>query len=211
MAIYPDWVLKHKVKGTYVNVVGDKYYLYAAHSVRIKGTNKVRRINDGYIGRITEKDGIIPSRKKTASPIFSYEFGLSFAIISCTKNIHSGLRKSFVKHGDLIYVASILSYMYNYYDKDLFDLSYLHFHFSDLVFPIVFSDAQQLGIERGTRMIASTLIKYFNEDLNMIKAHFSTVTIINIDKNLCITSISDNATLLSLKYSIKWEDALWQK
>ena len=31
MADYPDWVLAHKKKGTYVNRVGDRYYLYAAH------------------------------------------------------------------------------------------------------------------------------------------------------------------------------------
>lgn len=33
--IYPDWVLKHKKPGTYINKVGDKYYLYAAHSERV--------------------------------------------------------------------------------------------------------------------------------------------------------------------------------
>ena len=37
-ADYPDWVMKYKEKGTYINKVGDKYYLYAAHSERVKGT-----------------------------------------------------------------------------------------------------------------------------------------------------------------------------
>ena len=60
-ADYPDWVMKYKKKGTYINKVGDKYYLYAAHSERVKGTDKVRRVSDGYLGRITEKDGLIPS------------------------------------------------------------------------------------------------------------------------------------------------------
>ena len=26
MADYPDWILAHKKKGTYINRVGDKYY-----------------------------------------------------------------------------------------------------------------------------------------------------------------------------------------
>ena len=60
-ADYPDWVMKYKKKGTYINRVGDKFYLYAAHSERIKGTDKVRRVSDGYIGRITEKEGLIKS------------------------------------------------------------------------------------------------------------------------------------------------------
>jgi len=52
MSAYPDWVMKHKEKGTYINKVGDKYYLYKVHSERIKGTGKVRRVSDGYLGNI---------------------------------------------------------------------------------------------------------------------------------------------------------------
>ncbi len=61
---YPDWVLQHKKKGTYINKVGDKYYLYAAHSERVRETGKIRRVCDGYLGRITEKDGFIPAKDK---------------------------------------------------------------------------------------------------------------------------------------------------
>lgn len=43
-AEYPDWVMKYKKKGTYINKNGDMYYLYAAHSERIKGTNKVKKM-----------------------------------------------------------------------------------------------------------------------------------------------------------------------
>ena len=42
---YPEWVMTHKKKGTYINRVGDKYYLYAAHSERIKGTGCIFRLN----------------------------------------------------------------------------------------------------------------------------------------------------------------------
>jgi len=56
---YPEWVLKHKTKGTYINCINGRYYLYGAHSERIPGTKKVKRIFDGYLGRITEEDGFI--------------------------------------------------------------------------------------------------------------------------------------------------------
>ena len=75
-AEYPEWVMKHKKKGTYINRVGDKYYLYAAHSERIKGTGKVRRVSDGYLGRITEQDGLIPARNSEVpegTPSFRYK------------------------------------------------------------------------------------------------------------------------------------------
>ena len=35
MADYPDWVAKHKEKGTYINYANGKYYLYAANSARV--------------------------------------------------------------------------------------------------------------------------------------------------------------------------------
>lgn len=38
---YPDWVMKYKSKGVYVNKVGDKYYLYRAHCVYDKKTKKM--------------------------------------------------------------------------------------------------------------------------------------------------------------------------
>lgn len=64
VADYPNWVLIHKKKGTYVNKVGDKYYLYAAHSERVKDSGKIRWNCDGYLGRITVKDGLIPAKNK---------------------------------------------------------------------------------------------------------------------------------------------------
>lgn len=91
-ADYPDWVMKYKKKGTYINKVGDKYYLYAAHSERVKGTDKVRRVSDGYLGRITEKDGLIPAKKILRSDPVSFELGLSFFIISRTPDILNGLK-----------------------------------------------------------------------------------------------------------------------
>ncbi len=74
MANYPDWVMKHKKKGTYINRSNDKYYLYAAHSERIKGTKKVKRISDGYLGRITEEDGLIPPKDNVSGNVEVFEY-----------------------------------------------------------------------------------------------------------------------------------------
>lgn len=40
-ANYPDWVMKYKSKGVYVNKVGNTYYLYRAHCVYDKTTKKI--------------------------------------------------------------------------------------------------------------------------------------------------------------------------
>lgn len=211
MANYPDWVMKHKRKGTYINKVGDKYYLYAAHSERIKGTNKVRRVSDGYLGRITEKDGLIPPKSKMSDDVFSYEFGLPFAILYCSEKIHSGLRKSFVKYGDLIYACSILYYIYGCHNRELFEHSYLSIHFSEVSYPDSFTSAQMAGIERGRRMLQNTLTRLWVDDLPLIQASFSLVTLIGVKNHLYCSKIPESVTRYCDKYSIHLEDASWQK
>lgn len=78
MKNYPDWVLKHKKKGTELRCIKGKYYLYQVHCVRENGKNK--KITDKYLGRITE-DGLIPPKDKVRS-VKVYEYGLSCFLIT---------------------------------------------------------------------------------------------------------------------------------
>ena len=211
MGIYPDWVMKYKEKGTYINKVNNKYYLYAAHSERIKGTKKVRRVSDGYLGRITEKDGLIPPKDKVSAPVISYEYGISYIVISCTSNIRSGLRRSFSKYGDLVYSCSILMFLYGVYDRELFEQSFLYLYFADLAYPDTFTDAQIFGIERSCRMITDAMMGAFGDDLPLIKAHFSNIRILKINKKTYVSELSSAAQVLSEKYKLDWSDTSWQK
>jgi hypothetical protein len=163
-AEYPEWVMAHKKKGTYVNRVGDTYYLYAAHSERVKGTDKVQRVSDGYLGRITEKDGFIPAKRKLSSEVRAYEYGLSWAIVSLCGKIRSGLNREFKKNADTVFAAGALLFMHGAVRTDLFEAS---------GFPILLPDSdrvecltgkQQTGAERTGRMIADTLKKRFGVD-----------------------------------------------
>ena len=82
--VYPEWVQKHKVKGTSVRKVGNNYYLYKHSSKRVPG-KKNPVPSDTYIGRITP-EGIIKSGKKKVdaneSEIIVKEYGFSAAIQS---------------------------------------------------------------------------------------------------------------------------------
>ena len=80
--VYPDWVQKHKTKGTSVRKVGNNYYLYKHSSKRIPG-KKNPVPSDSYIGRITP-EGIVKSNKKKVdageSDIIVKEYGFSAAL-----------------------------------------------------------------------------------------------------------------------------------
>ncbi len=211
MANYPDWVLKHKKKGTYINKVGDKYYLYAAHSERIKGTKKVRRVSDGYIGRITKEDGLIPSKSKQIKSPASFELGLSYVIIFSTEDILVGLQRTFPKNGTLLYICAILNSIYGYYSQEFFEHCYLHLIFSSLEIPDSLSQNHQTAIVRGGRMIQDKLLARFGDDWPLLQAHLKNVHLLLIENHYYCCGLSQTALTLSNTYHISWRNDLWQK
>lgn len=67
MANYPDWVLKHKEKGTTIRKMKNKYYKYKVHSERKPGKKYPVLVHDELLGVITE-GGFVPSTKKIINP-----------------------------------------------------------------------------------------------------------------------------------------------
>ena len=210
-AKYPDWVMKYKKKGTYINKVGDKYYLYAAHSERIKGTDRVRRVSDGYIGRITKEDGLIPSKSRIKSPPISMEIGLSRIILSISDNIMKGIRKTFPKYSSYVFSRATLLYIYGTYSDELYNQSYLSVFLDDTAVPAQVTKSHTSEIERCSRMISDVMKKTFGDDTDFITRLFMHIRLVRIDDSYYLSGVTDEIRELSKKYSISWEDALWQK
>lgn len=205
MADYPEWVMKCKEKGTYINYVKGKYYLYAAHSERVPGTKKVKRICDAYLGRITEEDGLIPPKDKVSGNIKAFEYGLSALVLIVCNNIHKGLRRTFTKNGDFVMVAAILSFIYGKYDDCLYRYSYLSIIFPELDLKTQPTEAQVSGIDRGLRMIKDTMLRTFGEDLQDVCLHFAHLYNVNVNEKLYLSEESNEIKRFKQKYNIQWE------
>ena len=80
--VYPEWVQRHKEKGTTIKRVGENYYLYKHSSKRVPGKKNPVPV-DTYIGRITP-EGVVKGNKKKVdandSDIIVKEFGFSRAV-----------------------------------------------------------------------------------------------------------------------------------
>ena len=61
---YPDWVLKHKTKGTELRKIRDKYYLYKVTSKWDPKKKKAKKVTLGQVGTISEEYGLIPTGMK---------------------------------------------------------------------------------------------------------------------------------------------------
>lgn len=202
---YPDWVLKHKVKGTYINCVGDKYYLYAAHSERIPGTKKVKRISDGYIGRITEQDGLIPSKDKVSSDIMVYEYGLSTSIFKLCENIHKGFKRTSPKNADYIMVSSILHVIYGSSNDINFNKSYLSVLYPSFSMDKAVSDNVFTNVSRGSAMIKDTLNRMFGESYSAIFDSLSGLYKVRVNEKWYLSKQDDHILAFKEKYKLSWE------
>jgi len=77
---YPEWVQKHRVRGTTIKKKGNSYYLYKRTSKRVPG-KKYPQAVDTYIGLITPEGVVYSDKKKvTLSNIEVREYGFTKAI-----------------------------------------------------------------------------------------------------------------------------------
>jgi hypothetical protein len=206
MSNYPSWVLKHKKKGTYINHVGGRYYLYSAHSERIHGTNKVRRVSDGYLGRITEKDGLIPAKSRISDKIYVYEYGLTRTIELLCKNIYSGIYRSFRANANFVMVSGILLAIYRDSSQTLYNATYLSLRFPGVDLSKPTTEKQQSAIQRVSLMVTDTLKKTFKEDYHKAISLLPLVYKVKSGNMLVTSVISSDITAFMQKHNINIEE-----
>jgi transposase len=111
--MYPEWVLKHKVKGSNISCINGRYYLYEVGSVWNKEKGRAQKITKGYLGRITE-EGLIKPKGKTLSTsgktetMSVKEYGASSVITELGADILSGLRESFPEQAETLFTLAAL-------------------------------------------------------------------------------------------------------
>ncbi|HWR26589.1 MAG TPA: hypothetical protein VN316_01800 [candidate division Zixibacteria bacterium] len=125
---YPDWVLKHKVKGTELRKIGKNYYLYKISHEWDKKKKQSKKITGEYLGRITE-EGLFKQRNELTNieNTTIKEFGASKFIstkaqdiIQNLKDIYPGIWKEiFVFAAFRFYYASPLKNIRDHYCNSL--------------------------------------------------------------------------------------------
>ena len=201
MTNYPDWVLKHKRKGTYINRVKDKYYLYAAHSERVPGTGKIRRVSDGYIGRITEEEGLILSKPKIKGSIKVLEYGREAVIFQlCYRFMesHAGMSEDAAKR---LFSAGILTYLHGRVDEYLYKKSWLFLHFPGLQFsPVPSSEVGRMVLK-----ITGVLQDHFGEELEQVLLLCGRLYQVQANQSWHISEEDEPLRLIRERYGLTWE------
>jgi len=114
--MYPEWVIKHKQKGTNISCIKGRYYLYAVSSVWNKEKKRAQKITKEYLGRITE-EGLIPPKAKSfkiEEPITAKTYGATQVLSELGSGILNELRNVFGNdHGASIFTIAALRVIEN--------------------------------------------------------------------------------------------------
>ena len=98
--MHPEWVTKHKQKGTNISHINGKYYLYAVTSTWNKDKKRAQKITKQYLGRITEQGLTPPKTKppKLQTPPTIKEYGATHTLNTIGQDILTQLKKSFTEN-----------------------------------------------------------------------------------------------------------------
>ncbi len=98
--MYPEWVTKHKQKGTNIAYINKHYYLYAVTSIWNKDKKRAQKITKQYLGRITEQ-GLTPPKQKPQTtpktPPTVKEYGATHTLNQLGQDILTNLQKNFTQ------------------------------------------------------------------------------------------------------------------
>mgnify|MGYP007008505747 CR=1 FL=1 len=186
MANYPEWVLKYKTKGYYVNKYKDHYRLYKGHCERINGKNV--RIVDFYCGTITEKDGFIPSSGLIKGNIIVLDYGFYYFMSLLSNNIYNGQLKLHKKYADTIMVFAIgKAFNISEYKLKYSALNRIYTKFDEKYKDneIVLSE-----INRVSLMILDVYNKNCSS-INDLKDILSTLTLVQVNKRYYLSKCDD--------------------
>lgn len=120
-AARPAWALMHKKPGTELRLIKGRYYLYGYKTVYDKDKKRPRKVSGPLLGTITEKDGFIPSSKRSLeqassaevnSRILCREYGVSRMVVSAFAPYSQPLQQFFPEEWKEITAIAYCRFVY---------------------------------------------------------------------------------------------------
>ncbi len=119
---YPEWILRHKKKGTEIRKIGNNFYLYKVTSVWDKEKKRAKKVTEKFLGTIT-KDGLIRPRQErlmeSLHNITVKEFGATNFLLEMNSDIHGMLKGIYPARWKELFVFSVFRLIYNTPIKNL--------------------------------------------------------------------------------------------
>ena len=150
---YPPWVTRHKVKGTYVQKRGDKYYLYRGHSERVKGKPYPVLKFDAYLGQITEEHGLIEPTPSVRPGVQVYAYGVYYLGYRFCAPLVDRVSRRYGADVRVMTAVVLMQAAAGRWSPQGHEGTWLQVRFPDLQLPAVLPDEQQQLANRMELMV----------------------------------------------------------
>jgi hypothetical protein len=198
---YPDWVLKYKEPGTYVQKKDENTYrIYRGHSERRPGKTYPVLVTDEYIGTITREGGLIRTPANIKGAVRVKRYGGFRLLLSLCQPLAEVLSR---KHGDhALFLDACMRTLYGQSSATLYEADWMSEHWPTLQFPI---DAGLVSeSSRVATGMASTLQKRFGAETRQVLDAAGLLYRVWIN-NRWVTSSTAPVAGISSAYGLTWE------
>ncbi|HKL58381.1 MAG TPA: hypothetical protein VJ863_00665 [Sphaerochaeta sp.] len=196
--------MEHKKKGMYVNKINETTYrIYRGHSERIKGTKKVKRVVDEYIGTITEEGGLQPTKPKVKGEVRTVRYG-GYAILwwYCRTQIE-GVLKRMGEDGPPVVATALLHVMYGDANPFYYECDWVGVAHPGVLLPL--SASLESEAKRVARGLGTTLGSALGGDVAAVLEASAFVCRVWVNGRWVTSVIPAQCKMLAQKYGFCWE------
>lgn len=200
MANYPEWLLPYKTKGVYVSKKKNGYALYRGHSERVPGKkNPVFRC-DEYLGIVTEKDGLIPSRPPVRSGIEVRRYGLWVVAEKFCSHLRLDPKSKGLDH-KLLYARALLS-LEGRDNRDGYAGSWLSVAWPGVDMTHEMSEEESKALKRIQVQMKSLLAMRLGDDKERVMELSRDVYAVHVNGGWHIGDVPPELEVLASKYGL---------
>ncbi len=198
---YPDWVLKHKEPGTYVQKKDeDTYRIYRGHSERHPGKAYPILVTDEYIGTITREAGLIRTPVNIKGAILVKRYGGFCVLLSLCHPLAEGLSLNYGNQS--LFLDACMRVLYGHSSMVLYESDWMSEHYPGLTFPVG-TELQSEAVRIATGMV-STLEKRFGRERQEVLHRAGCLYRVWIN-NRWVSSSTAPVAAITERYGLTWD------
>ena len=198
---YPDWVLKHKQPGMYVQKVNDHTYrIFRGHSERRAGKPYPVLVTDEYIGTITKEAGLVRTKPTIKGEVLVKRYGGYCLLWNLCRKLAERMMQ---RYGDAsVFLEACLQVLYGSSSSLLYASDWMSEHQQGLEFPLAGEVLQEAS--RIAEGMSTTLSSRFGDDRQAVLESAGSLYRVCIN-GMWVTSDTSQVLWVSRRYGINWK------
>ncbi len=202
---YPPWVTRYKVKGTYVQKRGDKYYLYRGHSERVKGKPYPVLKFDAYLGQITEAHGLIEPKPSVRPGVQVYAYGVYYLGYRFCGKLLEQVSRRYGADALVMTAVVLMQTASGRWSPSAYGGTWLQVKFPDLQLSTSLSDDQQQLSNRMELMVRNQFLDLWAERTQEMLDLARRVYLVRVNNQWIVSEVPELLQQWADERQVLWE------